>query len=55
MYINEKLKPVETIPGMRGVKKNDRGSEFSCAIFDIRTFVNTTMCPQHNNKINKIK
>jgi hypothetical protein len=25
MYINEKLRPVETIPGMGGVKENEEG------------------------------
>jgi hypothetical protein len=37
MYVNGKLRPVETIPGM-GVgekKENDRGSEFKYDIFDI--------------------
>jgi hypothetical protein len=31
MYVNGKLKPVETIPGMgrRMIKENDRGNEFN--------------------------
>jgi hypothetical protein len=31
MYINEKLRPVETIPGMEGgrIKENDGRGEFS--------------------------
>jgi hypothetical protein len=30
MYINGKMRPVETIPGMRGgvIKENDGGGEF---------------------------
>jgi hypothetical protein len=36
MYLNGKLRPVETIPGMgRGVKKNGGESEFKYDIFDI--------------------
>jgi hypothetical protein len=37
-------------PGDGGGKENDEGDEFKCAVFDIRTFVNATMSPQHNNK-----
>jgi hypothetical protein len=31
MYINGKMRTVETIPGIRegGIKKNDRGCEFN--------------------------
>jgi hypothetical protein len=31
MYVNEKIRPVETIPRMggEGIKKNDGGSEFT--------------------------
>jgi hypothetical protein len=52
MYENGKMRPVETIPGMksRGIK-NDGGGEFN---YIIRTFVNVTMYPQYNNII-KIK
>jgi hypothetical protein len=37
MYVNGKMRPVETIPGMggRGIKENDGGSEFNYDIFDI--------------------
>jgi hypothetical protein len=37
MYVNEKLIPVETIPGMRvgGLKENDEGGEFKYDIFAI--------------------
>jgi hypothetical protein len=47
-----KMRPVKTILGMRGgvIKKNGGGSEFMYDIFDIRTFVNATMYPRHNNK-----
>jgi hypothetical protein len=31
----EKMRPVETIPGMEGIKENDRGGEFKYDIFDI--------------------
>jgi hypothetical protein len=31
MYVNGKMRPVETIPGMRGgrIKENDGGGEFN--------------------------
>jgi hypothetical protein len=31
MYINEKMRPIETIPGVGrgGIKENDGGSEFN--------------------------
>jgi hypothetical protein len=31
MYVNEKMRPAEIIPGMggEGIKENDRGGEFS--------------------------
>jgi hypothetical protein len=31
MYINGKMRPVETVPGVegRGIKENDGGSEFN--------------------------
>jgi hypothetical protein len=48
MYVSEKMILIETIPGMRGViKENSGGGEFKYDIFDIllRTFVNTTMYP----------
>jgi hypothetical protein len=37
MYENGKMRPVETIPGMRGgeIKGNDGGCEFNYDIFDI--------------------
>jgi hypothetical protein len=37
MYINGKMRPVETIPGMveEGIKENDEGVEFKYDIFDI--------------------
>jgi hypothetical protein len=37
MYVNGKMRTVETIPGMRegGIKKNDGGGEFKCDILDI--------------------
>jgi hypothetical protein len=36
MYVNGKMIPVETIPGMvTGIKENDGGGEFKCDIFDI--------------------
>jgi hypothetical protein len=36
MYVNLKMTPVETTPGIgQGeMKENGRGSEFSCDIFD---------------------
>jgi hypothetical protein len=37
MYINGKMRPVETIPrmGEGNIKKNDGGGEFNYHIFDI--------------------
>jgi hypothetical protein len=37
MYVNGKMRPVETIPrmGKRGIKENDGGGEFRYDIFDI--------------------
>jgi hypothetical protein len=29
----EKMRPVEAIPGMRGIKENDGGGEFNCDIW----------------------
>jgi hypothetical protein len=48
MYVNGKMRPVITIPGLdRGrIKENDGEGKFS---YDIRTFVNVTVYPQYNN------
>jgi hypothetical protein len=38
MYVNGKMIPIETIPGMGGqkvIKENDGGGEFKYYIFDI--------------------
>jgi hypothetical protein len=37
MYVNGKMRPVETVPGMEGggIKENDGGGEFNYDIFDI--------------------
>jgi hypothetical protein len=36
MYVNRKMRPVETVPGRgHGIKENDGGSELNCDIFDI--------------------
>jgi hypothetical protein len=37
MYVNGKMRPVETIPGIRrgGIKEIDRGGEFKYDMFDI--------------------
>jgi hypothetical protein len=37
VYVNEKMGPAKTIPGMEGegIKENDGGGEFKCDIFDI--------------------
>jgi hypothetical protein len=37
MYVNVKMRPVETVPGMEGggIKENDGGGEFNYDIFDI--------------------
>jgi hypothetical protein len=35
MHVNGKLRPVETIPGMGGIKPRGEGSESKYDIFDI--------------------
>jgi hypothetical protein len=59
MYVNGKERPVETIPGMGRweIKENDGGGWIQvCYIWYIlRTFVNATMHPQHNNKTITLK
>jgi hypothetical protein len=37
MYVNEKMSPVETIPGIRegSIRENDEGGEFKYDLFDI--------------------
>jgi hypothetical protein len=35
MYVNEKMIPVEIIPGMGGIKENDGGGDFRYDIFDM--------------------
>jgi hypothetical protein len=36
MYVNGKMKPVETIPGMEGgIKESNGGGEFKYDVFDI--------------------
>jgi hypothetical protein len=56
MYENGKIRPVEIIPGMEEERiKNNDGGEWIQLWYIIRTFVNVTMCPQHNNKIIKKK
>jgi hypothetical protein len=54
MYVNGKMRLAETVPGMEGgeLKENVGGGEVN---YDkiLRTFINVTMYPQHNNK--KIK
>jgi hypothetical protein len=46
IHVNAKIKPVETVPGIRGgrMEENSGGGKFKYNIFD-RTFVNTTMYP----------
>jgi hypothetical protein len=33
MYVNGKMRPTETIPGMGRIKENDGGGEFDYNIF----------------------
>jgi hypothetical protein len=36
MYVNGKMRPVDTIPGMgTGIKENDSRGESKCDMFDI--------------------
>jgi hypothetical protein len=45
MYINGKMRPVETIPGMGGggVKENETKGVNSILIYCVRTFENVTL------------
>jgi hypothetical protein len=51
MWVNWKMRPVETITGVGVGEKmeNDGTSEFKYDI--LKYIVNGTMYPQHNNKI----
>jgi hypothetical protein len=46
------MRPVQTVPEMGGgrIKENDGGSDDVI----VRTFVNVTMYPQHNKKVDII-
>jgi hypothetical protein len=59
MYVNGKMIPVETNPGMGevGIKENGGGGEFKYDIFYIllRTFVNVTMYPYPAQQLKKIR
>jgi hypothetical protein len=48
MYENGKTRPIKSILGIGGggKKKNNGEGKFN---YNIRTFVNVTMYPQHNN------
>jgi hypothetical protein len=35
LYVNGKMRPVETCSGGRGIKENDEGGEFKFGAFDI--------------------
>jgi hypothetical protein len=52
MYVNGKMRHVETIPGMRGceIKENDGEGEFN---YDIRNAANVTMYLQYSNNKNR--
>jgi hypothetical protein len=59
MYVNEKVRLAETILGMgvRGrIKEMMEGVNLSMIyLIIVRSFVNATMYPQHNNKKINIK
>jgi hypothetical protein len=49
------MRPVETVPGVEGVIKENGGvGEFKYDII-VRTFINVTMYPEYNNKKITIK
>jgi hypothetical protein len=53
MYVNGKMKSVETIPGIEGGRKKRMMEGVNSSIIYLiylRTFVNATRYPQHNNK-----
>jgi hypothetical protein len=50
VYVNAKMRPVETVPGMgRGEKENDGGGEFKYDIY-CKNFCKCHNVPPHNNK-----
>jgi hypothetical protein len=55
MCENGKMRPVETVPGVEGViKENGQVGEFKYDIM-VRTFTNVIMYPEYNNKKFTIK
>jgi hypothetical protein len=50
-----KIVEKKTNTGEKEVKENDEEDEFSYDIFIIKTFVNVTIYPQHNNNNKKTK
>jgi hypothetical protein len=53
MYVNGKITPVETIPGMmrEGIKENDWGGHSSMIyLIHLKTFVTATMYPAQQQK-----
>jgi hypothetical protein len=50
MYVNRKMRPVETIPGMGGGgSKGECWKEWVQLWYTVRTFINVTMYLQYNN------
>jgi hypothetical protein len=49
MYENEKVRPVETIPGMGGREIKVNYGEMNSTMIHFKTFVNVTMYLQYNN------
>jgi hypothetical protein len=49
LYVHAKLRPVETIPGMRERRKVEGVNSSMVYLTYYKDFVNVTMYPQHNN------
>jgi hypothetical protein len=56
VYVNGKIRPVETLPEIGGeqIEGNDGEGEFNYE-YIVRNFVNITICTQYNNNKNKFR
>jgi hypothetical protein len=50
MYTNDKMRPVETIPGIGGGGQRRMMEGINSAVFYCKNFVNVILYPQNNNK-----
>jgi hypothetical protein len=52
--VNGKMRPVETIPGVREGEIKKNGGGVNSIWYVVRTFANVTMYPLYSNNKNKI-